>query len=133
MNAHPRTFLGICYLALGTAALVAGVMWAVPIAFPRSSLDAPEAAYLSCAGLGILASGYGILWGSTYRWPQALVVLALVASAAVALSQVITHWGQPFNSSSVNNLFLSFLLLFFVWLLPRMFAGDRQNRSRQRG
>lgn len=131
-TARWRILIGILGLTLGAAFLVLGVLYAVTLAIPRHGLDTPYAAYLSSFGLGWLAFGYGIWWGSSHRWPQILMVLTLSVSAAVALSQVIGHWGQPFNSANIGNLGFSLLSLFIGVLLPRLLAGHLQKRSRQR-
>lgn len=131
-TARWRTLIGILGLTLGAACLVLGIVFVVTIAIPRHGLDAPFAAYLSSFGLGWLAFGYGVWRGSGHRWPQVLMVLALSVSAGVALSQVMAHWEQPFNSSNVGNLGFSFQSLFIGLLLPRLLADDQQKRSRQR-
>lgn len=131
-NARWRTLFGISYLALGTAGVVVGVLMAVMVAIPRHGFDAPDAAYTSCFGLGLLAAGYGVRWGSAHRWPNPLAALALGASAAVALSQVISRWQQPLNGVGVSNAEMSLLFLVFVSILPKLLAGDQSKRSRQR-
>ena len=131
-TARWRILIGILGLTLGAAYLVLGVLFVVTLAIPRHGLDAPYAAYLSSFGLGWLAFGYGIWWGSGHRWPQVLMVLALSVSAGAALSQAIGHWEQPLNSANVGDLGFSLLSLFIGLLLPRLLAGDLQKRSRQR-
>ena len=122
------TFFGIAYVGFGTASLFTGVLLAVTVTLPRHGLDAPDAASTSCFGLGLLAAGYGVRWASTHRWPRVLAVLALAASAAVALTQVVSHWGQPLNAMNVSTLFLRLLFLVFVWILPRLLADNHQKR-----
>lgn len=131
-TARWRILVGIAGFALGAAFLVVGILYAVTLAIPRHGLDTPDAVFLSSFGFGWFAFGHGVCRGSAHRWPQVLAVLALSVSAAVALSQAIGHWEQPFNSANVGHLGMSLLSLGIVLLLPRLLADEQGKRSRQR-